>query len=413
MNQHIVVEPRHGFFAKDGRGWYTGGGGQGSSLPWLYPTTLRGALCTSIGRLQEESGHPDLNPADWLSLKSSFEILRALAYRAPLGTEPRLQDRMWPAPMDAVFPDEQGIAVALRARPSSVTLLDDAPGGLELLGLPSEFQSNAKLARGPVWWTESEFVAWLSNAWSDSPRASQSRTRQPLSRSDVHVKMDPNTGAAEAGYLWSTVVRETLTPGDGGSGSQELHRWGFAMTVRSKSGQALGVPEYSCLGGERQLADVKASSDLGVFPPALSSYLLGSPASLRIRVYAVTPTVFSNGWMPDGFVLQHGQVTGRMPGLDRELRMVTAAVSRPLSISGWEMAATQSNSTATGTTPKRRESAGGAPKSTMLACPPGSMWLFEALDGTAFSADELERLWLCSWGQGREDGLGLMVAAPY
>ncbi len=97
-----IVEPRHVFFAKDARGWFAGAGQQANSLPWILPTTLRGALCTAIGRELEQISNQLFTPQQWLDLKEKLQLLKMIALRAPVCNPFTIADRMWPSPADAV-----------------------------------------------------------------------------------------------------------------------------------------------------------------------------------------------------------------------------------------------------------------------------------------------------------------------
>ena len=422
MNRQWVVEPRHGFFAKDGRGWYAGAGNLGNSLPWLLPTTLRGALCTAVGRELERQRPNLLTPQEWLELKSELRLRSVIATRTPVGSNFTTADRMWPAPADAIHLAGQPAPVRLVARAAEAQWWDAADDPslqcLDWLTIdPAAGHSNAKPERGPAWWTEAEFLGWLQDAVGAGPSAEVSPHRQTQSRTDIHVKMDAASGTAESGLLWAHQFRETLTVAEAstaGRGMPETHftgsicRWGFGVDVEVTEERAAQVsPTTATLAGDRHLASLWEASDLTVFPQAYRQVLAGLHIGKRLRLYATTPTVFDEGWCPVGFRLENNRLVGKLPVIDVPVKLVAAAVGRPVPVSGWDLVA---DSDASSHSDGRQHQAGGAPRPTQLACPPGSMWLVERLDGQSFSAADVESFWLASWGRGTDDGLGGFVA---
>jgi len=79
----------------------------------------------------------------------------------------------------------------------------------------------------------------------------------------------------------------------------------------------------------------------------------------RFKLYLASPAIFANGWLPD-FITDRTKLEGKIDGL--QIRLVTAAVGKPLAIGGWDLA-------------KR------APKPLLKAVPPGSVYFFELLQG--------------------------------
>jgi len=410
MTETWVIEPRHGFFAKDARGWFAGAGYQANSLSWMLPTTLRGALCTAIGRELEAAQQTVFTPAEWLSLKSELYLDRVLAVRVALGKDFSTADRMWPAPADAVFLAGDSRPTALVAKTPEVAFWDrhDDPAlaRLELLAIDEASSAgDAKPQSGPSWWTETEFAAWLSGNAEGGPDPRQAKSRQTASRTDVHVKMDNQTETADPGLLWAQEFRETLTPRCDAQGTA-LDRWAFAVVFRLLNQRAQQVrPTVATIAGDRHLASIAPSEPLDTLPANLQMDIAAAGPLRRIRLYAVTPTVFENGWYPDGFVLDGDRLVGNLPGLPNiPVRLVTAAVPRPVPISGWDRAASSPR------TPGEHQDGGGMARFTRLACPAGSTWVLEKCDGQDFTPEEIVSLWLKQWGQDQADGLGLLVA---
>lgn len=411
MTATWVIEPRHGFFAKDARGWFAGAGYQANSLAWILPTTLRGALCTAIGRELESAAQTVFSPATWLSLKAGLHLDRVLALRAVVGsTSFSAKDRMWPAPSDAVFLAGQTRPTALVAKSPNVKFWDrhDDPAlaSLDLLTIDESSPArDAKPQNGPAWWTEAEFVAWLLGNPKGGPDPKLAGSRQTVSRTDVHVKMDNQTYTADNGFLWAQEFQETLTRRYEAEG-KSLDRWAFAVSFRLNDQQAQQAkPTVATIAGDRHLASIIPTDPLDMPPSDLQTAIAAAGPLRRIRLYAITPTVFKNGWYPDDFAMDGGRLVGGLPGIpDTPVRLVAAAVGRPVPISGWDRATSSPGST------DNLQDGGGVARSTRLACPAGSVWVLERCDGLDFSPEDAVSLWLKQWGQDQDDGLGLLVA---
>lgn len=111
------------------------------------------------------------------------------------------------------------------------------------------------------------------------------------------------------------------------------------------------VPEGSLfLGGERRTARLSRMKDVRF-------HAAPKVAGRRFKIALLTPAVFSKGWRP-GWIGDDGE--GTFAGL--RLRVVAAAVEKPMVFSGWDMAA-------------RR------PKPIRRAAPAGSVYVFELLEG--------------------------------
>jgi hypothetical protein len=370
---------------------------------------MRGALCTAIGRELELSSGKLFTPQQWLDLKDKLQLIKMIALRAPVGQAFTLADRMWPAPADAVLLADHNHPIRLVVSKPTVRFWyrEDDPilEALELMTIPAGLaNADAKPLTGPTWWTEEEFTGWLTGNESRGPSAKIARFRHPALRSSVHVKMDNTTETADTGLLWSQEFRETVTPRS--SQGTLVDRWGISVSLMIESPTAQGVvPTVTTLAGDRHLASIHAGQSLDTVPQTIIDSLKGQSIH-RIRLYAITPTYFKNGWYPDGFSMHGDSLVGSLPGISDSVRMLSASVGRPTPISGWDRARSSASSD-----PKIMDGDGsGGPRSTRLCCPPGSVWVFERCDKKPFNSDILASLWLKQWGLDTADGLGLFVA---
>jgi CRISPR-associated protein Cmr3 len=148
-----------------------------------------------------------------------------------------------------------------------------------------------------------------------------------------------------------------------------------------------GIEELAPIGGEKRLA-LWSNTQLALPQP---------PEALkkvrRLRLQLVTPAAFDLGWKPGWLAEQNG---GSPPGFPNvRLRLVGAAVPRPIFHSGWDLT--------------RR--AKDAQKATRLLAPAGSVYFFET------DADlDARSLWMrsiCDGEQDRRDGFGIVLCGGW
>jgi CRISPR-associated protein Cmr3 len=196
-------------------------------------------------------------------------------------------------------------------------------------------------------------------------------------RVQARVGIRPEELTSDDGVLFSHDVLETLDP----SGE-----WAIGVEVALPDG---GVADVATLGSDSRLARVE-SLPAGFFEPP-ASVLEAFRASIKgIRIVAITPLCFAKGWLPDGLSESGGEYTGRLAGLDHEVVLRAAFVSRPVHVSGWDMAA-------------------GAPKPTSRMVSPGAVYFFERADGKPFGEADAKALWLGALGTRTDEGFGRVV----
>ena len=416
MTEWYVLAPRHGFFAKDGRGWHAGSSGRARGLPWPMPQTVRGAVCTSIGRALESAAGKVHDAQQWLALKAQTRLTCMLALRAPAAAAAwRPEDRMWPAPADALHLEATDKEPARVARlvwqqpsesPRGLGPNDDAHLDAVRVGF---VDTKNKPALGPPWWTDAEFTGWLLGKEAAAPVPPAPRCgrvveveegRQPQGRTDIHVKMDADTGSAEPHMLWANDFRETLVRAHGEGQRSGIHRWGIAVGL-ALDGRAASVSERmraATLAGERRLADIEATGQEVASCPGALTAAVGQANPTALRLYVVTPTVFEGGWLPDGFSLEDGQLVGPGPGGVGKVVLWGAMVPRAMPVSGWHLQSSAQGSDGTG------------PRDLSWAVPPGAVYGIRRADSQPFTAGQVRDLWLARWGDRGDDGFGRVVA---
>jgi CRISPR-associated protein Cmr3 len=389
MNAKSIVSlsPRDGLFLKDGRGWFTSESGRAGSLGWPFASTVRGALRTCLGHAHEETVGRPLAADEWLHLNAGLGVDAVLPLCRPVGTPFSAAARRWPAPRDGVvFTGEERVRpLTPTARSTASTIVLDGAGeatAIEGLRHPSPGEVSGKPDAMPSWWCDAAFTAWLCGL---PVKASEiAPTDRPVSRVQTHVTIDPVSGAAHDGGLFSSTVIEPLTrtADEGGA-----HEWAVAAIGSGfEPGNLAG--RRVRLGGDGRFATCEPMPPTAyAMPDPLRHAFAAGPRGLRMVL--VSHASFTRGWLPEWLELRQETLGGVMPGVG-DVILRAACVGRPVSVSGWDMAA-------------RR------PKPTRRLVPAGSVYFFEKADGAAFTAADAEAIWL--WGIGEAAAQGEATGA--
>ena len=383
--RRVALVARDGLFFKDGRGWHTSASGRGHALDWPWPSTVLGALRAAWGRACEADTGEALEGEAWPRRTSGLRLAATLALRSPLPTHDgawaedrtwRVEDRVWPAPRDAVW--LEGRARARR--------LDPAPNlGLPTLGRDDDpareslwrahLDEVEKPLPGARWWTEDQFADWLAGRPVTDHRPH--RSLGPSRRLQVHVGIAGEQLTADDGVLFSHEVVETLDRGA---------EWALGVEVSLPEGR---LPPTLTLGSDRRIVQAEPLDGAVFEPPArlMQAFRGGVPG---LRLVAVTPSCFAQGWLPDGLLPQEGAIRGRLAGLDGEVVLRSALVPRPLHVSGWDMAS-------------RR------PKATDRMVAPGAVYFLARTDGRPFGEVDALAMWLAALGRRTDEGFGRVV----
>jgi CRISPR-associated protein Cmr3 len=231
----------------------------------------------------------------------------------------------------------------------------------------------------PRWWCDEDFTAWL--AGHRVLVRTRDATLALARRFQAHVRIRAEELTADEGALFSHDVVETLEPGG---------EWAMCAEVDLPKGEA---PNLATLGSDSRLARVEPVPDSLFGPPApvLETFRAGTPG---LRVLTVTPALFERGWLPDGLERSERSYRGPLPGLEGEVVLRAAFVSRPVHVSGWDMAA-------------------GRPKPTSRMVPAGSVYFFERVDKAPFDESDANRLWLSALGSRTAEGFGRVVPGAW
>lgn len=385
----LAMIPRDGIFCKDGRGWHTSMTGRGYGLEWPWPSTVLGSLRTAWGIGEEARNGAQFTGEQWRTLTAGIRLGASLALRRPLDAAWSPSHIVWPVCRDAMW---------LRAE---VVRLDPVPSRTPTLGSDDDIVREGLLRphlgvagkplAPPRWWTHRDFCDWLAGRPLTPGRHGVELTR----RTQVHVGIDPVTGAASESILFSHDVLETTARGSEiAHGADDLEseeakravEWAVGVEVDLPAGS---VPTTARLGSDSRL--VRLQSLPGEMFEAAPEVLAAFRQPTRgVRIVTVTPTRFAAGWLPDGLVSTPQGYVGRISGLPVDVRLRAAYVSRPMAISGWDMVANR-------------------PKPADRMVPPGSVYYFERVDGEGFGEVEARAIWLAALGSRTDEGFGRVV----
>lgn len=347
MNTYLL-EPHDPLLVRDGRPFTAGG--YAHTLPFVLPTTLSGFVRTVQG--SDRGGTFDAaRIPELLGLETVGPLLRDASGALHV-----------PAPRDAVrFKDDQ-LQTLMPLTPVSVpsgVVMDLPQDGMLPLTLPGN--PKGKPAAGDPFWHWDSFQAWLQGSLGTTLPSTVALERDER----IHVSLNPATGTAAEGALFGTRSLD-FQAADGRS---------LGLMFRTAATLTPGAYPF---GGERRLSLLRAVDEsFPVCPPQIRQDIVRTG---RVRVALLTPAMFARGWRPGRLLAHHIGVTLR-----------AAATGRPLTVSGWDLAARQ-------------------PKATRRLAPEGSVYFLE-LGGDAAARDAwVDEHWFACVSdepQDRLDGLGL------
>jgi CRISPR-associated protein Cmr3 len=383
MTTFLRISGRDPLVARDGRPFGAGQGNRMRSSGWLYPSVVAGSFRTTIAK---ESGR-GFDPATQNELLA-IEVAGVL----PL-VSGQLQ---LPAPNDCVLGEGRGV---FRARPTGMQGGEGANWpAAGLLPALLDAEDDFKREPGPAFWPMSRLAEWLTGKTVD-PRGADF-LGQALPDLRDHVSLDPDTGAASEGLLFTTAGIGSLALPRFGRSPGEARPTGppryDAFTEVELSARVENVPAWGQqalanlstwhpLGGERRLAHWRTHDDAAAWacPPTVTERLTGAD---RVTMTLATPAVFRDGWKPGW--LDEGLTGVPFEGGPR-LRLVAVCIQRWRAVSGWSY--------------KDK-----GPKAIRRVVPAGGVYFFELLDEGR--GGELAKHWLRPVSDGeqeRHDGFGL------
>lgn len=378
MTTMLEITCRDPIVARDGRPFGAGQGNRMRSLDWPLPSVLAGSLRTALGKSAKRD----------FSVETAKDLLQVEA----AGPLPQADGQTYfPAPDDCVVHPEQG---PLRALPQAAYR-----GGCDwpergLLPVQVQTPDDFKPEVAPAWWPEERYGAWLAG---ENVELDDRFLSAPEIESRMHVRIDPNAGAAEESQLFTTsALALTYLPRYGYSSSRlRSSRFaGISLAARVRAGDwaghaAVKLDALHTLGGERRLAHWKTAAETNAWN--CSERVRGALATAsRVRMVLATPAIFRDGWKP-GWL--NDELVGAPPDAKVTLRLVGVSIRRWQAVSGWSLAELPGQ-------PR-------GPKPVKRMVPAGGVYFFDVVDR---KASDLAERWLepvSDEKQDRRDGFGL------
>ena len=346
----LFLQPNDTFFFRDGKPFTKGEQSVGHSIFPPLPSTVLGALRTAY--IAEFGNLPLFYSGGMQDMIGTRESLcNAIQLRGVFLASSR-QNRLemfFPVPLDLIYKksDEQVENIPLHLL-SSTSKNFASNGAIDCpltWSIPESIDSDADglLSLGAI---KRYFQGNIDNLLLTN------RTRL--------IEKESKTGIARS--------KDTLSSED-----HMLYRIDMSR-FRNSDGNYGFFVDYECtkhlpqkgllkLGGEgKSFVYEHNNFDVNQLSTHLASVKITLQSTGRFKLYFATPTIFHQGWLPSW--LDSDTLSGKYPIPDKlpiSLKLITAAVGKPISIGGWNMAK-------------------GEPKPTYSAVPAGSVYHFELLN---------------------------------
>ena len=348
-----------------------------------FPSSLAGAVRTLSGA-QANGG---LFPAG-----DQETIDRVLGYQVagPFLFDLKKGAVLFPAPEDALllkqepYNEQRAKRVPLRPTDDLRGARTNLPDGLQLVTPATQSKTKAH-PKAPAFWHWDQMRAWLSDPQPDDD-VSLATLGIPGLPTDVrtHVSIRSDSGTAEEGALFQTAGWTFVHVAQKEARLYLNDAAELALLVRT---DAPLQADLGALGGESR---VVAWQPVDGVLPACPDEVRQSILSARCgRLILATPAHFEQGFLP-GWVCEHPSGV--------RLRIVGAAVGRPVHVSGWNYEV-------------------HAPKPSRRLAPAGSVYFFKIEAGDEAAIERfIDETWLrpiSDDAQDRRDGFGVALLGAW
>ena len=349
----LFLQPNDTFFFRDGKPFTKGEQSEGHSIFPPFPSTVLGALRSAYiaefgdlslfysGGMRETIGTPK-------SLCNAIR-LRGVFLADNRGNRTEM---FFPAPLDLIY------------KKSDKKRIGNAPRHLHLLTPKPRHSASNGAIDYPLTWSTSEPIdsdadGLLSLGAIRRYLRGNDNNLQLTDRATL-IEREPKTGIARS--------RDTLSSEDHMLYHIDMSRF------KNSDGNYGFVVDYQCpknlpqkgllkLGGEgKSFVYQGITLDMNPLSSHLEAVRTAIQSTGRFKLYFATPTIFQQGWLPSW--LDKDTFSGAYPmepAAPISLKLITAAVGKPVPVGGWNMAK-------------------GQAKPTYRAVPAGSVYYFELLD---------------------------------
>jgi len=348
----LFLQPTDTFFFRDGRPFTKGEQSEGHSIFPPHPSTILGALRSAyIAELGDLSRFYSGGMRETIGTPES--LCNAIRLRSVLLANDRANrlELFFPAALDLIDRKDEPRG-------------NGAPPSLHrLTPKRSDFTSNGTLDY-PLSWSTSESIESDVDGLLDMGAFSRylrgNDTPLLLTERATLIERESKIGIARS--------RETLS-----SEEQMLYRIEMSR-FKDNDGSYGFVVDYECpeslphrgllkLGGEgKSFVYQNIEVDMSPLFSHLDAVKTAIQSTGRFKLYFATPAIFKHGWLPSwlsDYTLPGAYLPENAAPIS--LRLITAAVDKPVPVGGWDMAK-------------------GEAKPTLLAVPAGSVYYFELLD---------------------------------
>ncbi len=375
-----LIVPHDPLIFRDGKPFTATPGARAASLPFPFPSTIAGAVRTLSGALANGGAFP---------AKDERVIQQVLGYRVvgPFLFGRKGEEVFFPAPQDVLMlrressdePEAERIPLQPTKRFQGV--LTNLPEGLQLAA-PIVDSKAKPHPQAPTFWRWTEVKAWLERPQHGVVSLDTLGIKALPVDYRMHVSIQGESGTAEEGALFQTAAL-TFVHVSQPNALSDAAELGLLVQTDAPLQPAIGA-----LGGERRLASWELADPnwLPSCPEAVSESIR---TTRRGRLILATPAYFKEGFLPT-WVREHPSGV--------RLRIVGAAVGRPVHVSGWDYEK-------------------GAPKPTHRLAPAGSVYFFEIEEGDDAAVERfIGDIWLnpiSDDDQFRRDGFGVALLGAW
>lgn len=396
----LTLSPRDPLISRDGRPF--GEGARMRSLNWLRPSVTTGSLRTLLGKLDGRAFD-----------EATIAELKQLSLVGPF---PMVDGRLYlPAPKDILIeaapgqtPKHHRLEPGQLEESEGTTLPDDLDPVL------MDTEEAFKPVAMPAFWSVDKIAEWLCQPGQfglpDFDEKSSKRflgtdfLHGPEKEERTHVKLEPGTGTAAEGMLFSTTgldmkARFLDKPEGTEEGTIPYFRpldlaLGVSGPENSITARLAGLDAIHPCGGERRLVRWQSTDPGKIWDcPQIIRKSLNESGNL-VRMILASPAVFEKGWLPAWLSATDAGLQGTIPETGITVRLRAVVNDRWEPLSGWSY-----------------EHQSPKPISRMV--PAGSVYFFEITGG---NPEELAEHWLKPVSDDLQigrDGFGLALWGPW
>ena len=369
------IKPIDPLISRDARQF--GAGSPMHSLNWLTNTVIAGSIRTFLWKLSD-------NP-------ESRETINALKKISVTGNFPILDGKIYfPRPLDII----QSSKDIYQIKPGKFP--DNYGANMPIDGLMPSFpdsDEDFKPEKLNAFWDKDLIIDWLIYGKNNFTLDKTLTLSAPAQDERVHASINPLTGTAKDGKLFSTTGLDFIhKKGD----DKKFNPDRFSQENISIDIDSKNLPEkfIAPVGGERRLAEFSRCDEDSILWQYPENNNISQIIDGNLKLVLASPAIFKNGWLPDW--INEKTLTGTIPNTNVNVKLISAVTERWQPVSGWSY----------------EQSKNLRHKPMRRAVSAGSVYFFEITSGIL----EIKSIWLksiCLDEQNINDGFGLVLAGKW